>query len=85
MLNQKTARALATKIVKESSGVVKFGETNGKICLHVRFIPSLGERSAASITIYSLSEWDDVPFPYNESKRQQKSNESRYDGLLVET
>lgn len=50
-------RKLARRIVKEAPGVrVKFGNTNGRECLHV-YIPG----ATLGRTIYSAGEWENHP------------------------
>lgn len=49
------AKALGTTVAKTSSGVrVKFGQTNGRPCLHLLY-------DRQSHTIYSEAEWEDHP------------------------
>lgn len=75
----KQARELAKKVVKESDGVVKFGCTNGRRCLHVRFTarPAAGneigsQQAADSITIYDEAEWDNSAHNINNRPRRKR-------------
>jgi hypothetical protein len=75
--DQKAARALATRVAKESSNVtVRFGETNGRICLHLRLRKSK-DPSTASETIYSVEEWN--LHPWNNANRPRKTNNEKVD------
>lgn len=52
------ARKFGKKIVKDASNVrVKFGKTNGRICLHV-FVPG---HDTSGRTIYTPGEWENHP------------------------
>lgn len=56
-LSEDDARKLARRIVKDSPDVrVKFGNTNGRITLHV-YVPG----SSVSRTIYNEAGWDSHP------------------------
>lgn len=53
-----SARKFGKKIVKDASDVrVKFGKTNGRICLHV-FVPG---HDTSGRTIYTPGEWENHP------------------------
>lgn len=56
-MSESEARALATRIAKESNGVsVRFGRTNGRVCLHL-----VNRDAHKSVTIYSRAEWSENP------------------------
>ena len=88
MLDKDSARKLATRVVKESEGgIIKFGRTNGRNCLHIRVPakPPAGDaigavQSAQSITIYSEFEWDESPLNVNNKPRKKKVAE---DDLVI--
>lgn len=83
------ARQLGTRIVKESNGSrVKFGVTNASRVLHASFRPRVEEdgypnREAASFTIKNASDWEEIPYPYNESKRPKKDRVEREDDIAI--
>jgi protein-tyrosine-phosphatase len=52
MLDDLAARKLATRVVKESDAIVRFGKTNGRNCLHIR-------AQRMSETIYSVFDWEE--------------------------
>lgn len=67
------ARKLATRVAKESDDVrVKFGETNGKVCLHLIVV---GGRRYSN-TIFTEAEWSDHPEnKYNRPRRREVSEQ----------
>lgn len=71
-LTAESARKLATRVAKESSGVsVKIGETNGMPVLHLvsRNLPS----KFAARNVESEADWDEHPWNrYNSQPRPQK-------------
>lgn len=62
-LTEIDARKLATRVAKESDGIVRFGKTNGEVCLHIRC-------DRQSETIYSEPQWED--HRWNRSNRPRK-------------
>lgn len=69
-MNTLEARKLATRIAKESSGViVKFGRTNGRHCLHL-CQSGKDAKYIMSETIYSVEEWN--LHPWNFANRPKK-------------
>lgn len=61
------ARKFGKQVVKDGSNVrVKFGKTNGRICLHV-FVPG----ATLGRTIYTPGEWEN--HPANQRQRRNKN------------
>jgi hypothetical protein len=65
LADMKEARKLATQIVKQSVNTrVKFGTTNGRLCLHLATDHRKEDRGfggTRSTTIYSEAEWEEHP------------------------
>jgi hypothetical protein len=88
-LTNTAARQLGTRIVKESNeSRVKFGTVNGVNVLYAIFRrrhadDGRPERDAASFTINDASDWEETPYPYNESKRPRKPREEVEDDIAI--
>jgi hypothetical protein len=70
-LDLESARKLATRVAKESSGIsVKIGETNGKPVLHLvnRNMPP----KIASRNLTSAADWDEHPWNRQNAPRQKE-------------
>lgn len=87
-LTQDTAKKLATRVAKESDGIVRFGKTNGRICLHIRVPakPAAGDdigkqQQAGSETVYSVAEWDN--HRWNRNNKPRKKKQQGKDELFV--
>lgn len=70
------SRALGVRVVKECNGaIVKFGRTNGKICLHVK-------HGKLSRTFFSAADWESKKNPFREFRRK-KTKDQRNDDIAI--
>jgi hypothetical protein len=78
-LTERDARQLAKQIVKDASNVrVKFGTTNGRLCLHV-YVPG----STVGRTIYSAGEWDSHPANQRANRNKNFAAEQATEALMA--
>lgn len=79
-LTEKGARDLARQIVKDASNArVKFGNTNGRICLHV-FVPGSNDQGR---TIYNAAGWDSHPANQRASRNKRFAAEQETEALIA--
>jgi hypothetical protein len=74
MLTVDDARKLGTRVAKESEGIVRFGITNGRHCLHIRC-------EGQSNTIYTAAEWDAHRFNRLNRKREKRADRDVLDAV----
>lgn len=79
-LTDKGARDLARQIVKDASNArVKFGTTNGRICLHV-YVPG---RNDMGRTIFNSSGWDAHPANQRSQRNKRFAEEQPMEALVA--